>query len=58
LIMSTDDDAERYETIEVAIPLDSPACTVCGDITVDLDGNARPCVKHPAAPLAPRGGGN
>lgn len=45
---------EEPETIEVAIPLDSPACTVCGAITVDLDGRPRPCVEHPDAPLAPR----
>jgi len=50
-----DDGDRRTDIVEVVIPLDTPACTVCGDITVDLDSNPRPCAKHPAAPLAPRG---
>ena len=40
--------------VKIVIPLDTPACTVCGDITVDLDGVPKPCQKHPNAPLIPR----
>lgn len=39
-------------TITVSIPMDGsiPPCPICGSITVDLDGNPKPCGAHRFCP--------